>query len=99
MATYAELFTISATGAILDKVTVAVAIQAEVIRNELGTVNNHANRLVWAKQAIADPRTMAQRMLWTVLAQNAAATSAQITGCTDASVLAALAAAVDLFAS
>lgn len=99
MATYAELFSIAATGSILDKVTVAVAIQAEVIRNELGTTTNHANRLAWAKQAYADPRSTAQRMLWAILAQNAALTSAQITGASDASVLGAVAAAIDLFAN
>lgn len=99
MATYAELFTIAATGVVLDRVTVAVAIQAEVIRNELGTVTNHANRLLWAKQAYIDPRSMAQRMLLAILAQNAGLTSAQIVGASDAAVLTGVANAVDLFST
>lgn len=99
MATYAEMFDIASKNLIRDKVTVAVAMQAEVIRNELGTVTNHANRLIWAKTALIAPHEMASKIMWAIVVQNAAFTSAQITGASDAAVLAAVAATVDLFAT
>jgi hypothetical protein len=99
MATYAELFTIAAQNQILDKVTAAVAIQAEAIRNEAGGTSNHANRLIWAKTVFSDPRQMAIKMVWAILAQNAAATASQIVNATDAATLTAVANAVDVFAT
>ena len=99
MATLAELYTLGSSNTLLDKIAAAVAIQAEVIRTENGATANHANRLIWAKQAFGGPRDMAQRMLWAILAQNAAATPAQITGAADTAIQSAVAAAVDVFAT
>jgi len=99
MATYAELFTIAAQNQILDRVTAAVAIQAEVIRTESSAITNHANRMIWAKSVFSDPRAMAVRMVWAILAQNAAAAASAITGATDAVTLTAVANAVDVFAT
>lgn len=72
---------------------------AAVIRAEDAQTANHANRLLWAKAAFADPKAMAERMVWAVLAANRSATRAQIEGATDAAVLSAVAAAVDVFAT
>lgn len=99
MATYAELITASQSGTLTDKIKVACFIAAEVVRNELGSVTNHTNRLIWAKQVFANPEGEAKRMVWAVLAQNQAATLAQITGASDASVQTAVNAAVDVFAT
>lgn len=97
MATYTELSIIANNNVLLDKMTAAVAIQAEVIRLEAGSVTNHANRLKWAKSAFTDPHEMARRMMWAVLAQNASFTNAQILAATDAALLSAVAGAVDVF--
>lgn len=99
MATYTELYAIGNNNTLLDKITAAVAIQAEAVRNENPAVANHANRLLWAKAAFENPRDMAQKMTWAILAQNAAATNAQILAATDATILTAVAAAVDVFAN
>lgn len=99
MATYTDLYEIANNNTLLDKFTAAVAIQAEAIRTENGATTNHANRLIWAKQAFSDPRAMAAKMTWPILAQNALATKAQILAATDAAILSAVAAAVDVFAT
>jgi hypothetical protein len=99
MATYTELQGIAAGNQLLAKFTTAVAIQAEAIRNENPATTNHANRLIWAKQAYSDPQAMAVKMTWAVLAQNASATSAAILGASDSLIQTAIAAAVDVFAT
>lgn len=99
MATYTELALIASNNTLLDKITAAVAIQAEAIRTEAGATTNHANRFIWAKAAFSDPRAMAIRLTWPILAQNQAATNAQILAATDAAILTAVAAAVDVFAT
>lgn len=98
MATYSELFGLSADVPLLNRITAAVAVQAEVIRIELDSTPNHANRLIWAQGAFSDPVTTARRMMWAILAQNAAATVEQIQAATDEQILAAVAGAVDVFA-
>lgn len=99
MATYAQLYDIGVNNALLDSVTAAVALQADAIRLESAQTANHANRLVWAKQALSEPRAMAAKMMWSVLAQKASLTPAQIRQLDDASVLSAVEATVDLFAT
>lgn len=99
MATYAEMFDIASKNLIRDKITVAVAMQAEVIRKELDTVTNHANRLIWAKTALIAPHEMASKIMWAIVVQNAVYTSAQIIGASDAATLTAVANTVDLFAT
>lgn len=99
MATYAELLTASANDVLVQKIRVAVVISAEKIRTEATGTTNHANRLIWAKAAYANPELEAKRMVWAVLAQNAAATYAAIIGASDATVQTAVDAAVDVFAS
>lgn len=99
MATYAELLTASNNETLINKIRVAVVIAAEIVRTELDTVPNHVNRLIWAKQVFITPDREAQRMVWAVLAQNRAATLAQIVGADDATVQGAVNAAVDVFAT
>lgn len=99
MATYTELYEIANNNTLLDKITAAVAIQAEAVRVESDQTANHANRLIWARQAFSDPRAMAGSMTWPILAQNASLTRAQILAASDAAILSAVAAAVNVFAT
>ncbi|HMN55627.1 MAG TPA: hypothetical protein PKE15_00135 [Ottowia sp.] len=100
MATYAELLTIatSAGSDLHSRIKVAVIVACDVIRTEPGATANHANRLKWAAATLQSPDEAARLMLWAVLAQNRAATAAQITGADDATVQTAVNAAVDLLA-
>lgn len=101
MATYAELLDIAttATGATLrQKIQVAVVVACDVIRLEAGATANHADRLVWTQNALRNPSQEAERLMWAVLAQNRAFTSAQITGADDATVQTAVNNAIDLLA-
>lgn len=99
MATYAELTSIVGAGTLRDRLTAAVAVQAEVVRTESGATTNHANRLIWAKSALTEPQAWANKMIWAVIAQNAGATKAQIESATDAQLLSAVANTVDIFAT
>lgn len=98
MATYAELLTASENALLRNKIRVAVVIAAEVVRTESAQTANHAARLAWAKQVFQSPPAEADRMIWAVLAQNRAATLAQITGAADDTVQTAVNAAIDVFA-
>lgn len=99
MATYDELLSAAGNTALLNKMRVAVIIAAEKVRVEADTVPQHAARLKWAKAVYADPLAEARRVMWSVLAQNASAPLASITGATDAIVQAAVDACVNLFAN
>ena len=101
MATYAELLTIATTSSgstLLSQIKVACVIAANQIASEAPTTTNHANRLKWALATMSDPDSSSRKALWSVLAQNAAATAAQITSATDAVVQTAVNAAVDVMA-
>lgn len=99
MATYDELLLASEDANLNKRIRVACIVAAEVVRTELSSVTNHANRLTWAKAVFADPGAEAKRMLWAVLAQNRALTLAQLTGASDAAIQTAVNAAVDVFAT
>lgn len=99
MATYAELNQEAGDGNLFIKVKVACFIAANTIASEAGSTANHTNRLLWAKQVYQDPEREAKRMLWAVLAANQAQTLATIQSATDAQVLSAVTAAVDVFAN
>lgn len=98
MATYDELLEANASTGLINKVRVAVVVAATDIMLEADTVDNHANRLLWAKSVFADPAIAGSRMMLPVLAQNRAATLAQITGATDATVQEKVNSAVNVFA-
>lgn len=99
MATYSELFELRSDSTLRNRVAVACIVAAETIRNELDTVPNHANRLIWAADVFADPKPHAVRMLWELLAANKDATSEAITTATDMSIQTKVDATVDLFAT
>lgn len=99
MATYSELYGLHNDSALRNRIAVAVVVAAEAIRNESDQTTNHANRLVWAKEALADPKGKAEQMLWGALAQNSGLTVVQITGASDAALQTAVNNVVDLFAT
>lgn len=99
MATYAELLSASESPVLISKIRVACVIAAEAVRSESDATANNANRLIWAKSVFQNPTTEASRMLWAVLAQNKAATLAQIVGASDAAVQTAVDSAVNVFAT
>lgn len=99
MATYQELYDLSNNSALRNKIAVAVVIAAEAIRSESDQTANHANRLIWAAGALANPKTEAERMLWGALAQNSSSTVSQITNATDSALQTAVNNAVNLFAT
>lgn len=99
MATYAELYDLRSNSDLRNKVLVACAVAAELIRLEAGATPNHANRLLWAKQVFANPDPVAATMLQAVLAQNRTLTSAQIVGASDAAIQTAVNNAVDVLAT
>lgn len=98
MATYDELLAANANTSLINKVRVATVVSATNVMAEATSVDNHANRLKWAKDVFADPASAGLRMMWPVLAQNKALTLAQITGASDAAVQTAVDAAVNVFA-
>ena len=101
MATYSELYDIATNnnGSLLNRITTACVIAAEAIRVESGATTNHANRLLWAKFVLQQPRMQAEKMIWAILAQNASATVAQINAATDATIQTAVGNAVDVLAN
>jgi len=99
MATYLELFELRSDTALRSRVSIGITVAAEVIRTEAGSTPNHANRLTWAAAALAEPDKESLRMLSALLGQDSAFTVAQITGSSDAVILAAILVLVDTFAT
>ena len=98
MASYQDLYALKDDSDMQEKVSVACVIAAQAISTDETPPTNQAARLVWAANAMSNPRSVAIPMLWAVLAANANATVLQITGATDAAILTNVEAAVDLFA-
>ncbi len=98
MATYMELFKAQNDSDLQDKVAVAVVVAAEAIRTDASPPTNQAQRLQWAKDAMADPKVEAGRMMWAILATNKDAALSQILGASDTAIQTQVDAAVDLFA-
>jgi hypothetical protein len=95
MATYQELFSLASSstiGALRQRIIVAISIKAQAIA-ELPTPT--AEQKAWARQALGNPQSFEQTILHYVLADNAAATVAQIEGATDVQVQTAVNTAVD----
>ena len=99
MATYDELLIAAGNTGLVNKVRVACVVAATTIMSEAGTVTNHANRLLWAKTVFSDTAAAGEKMMWPVLAQNKTAALSSITGADDATVQAAVDAAVNVFAT
>ena len=99
MATYGELYSLWHESALKNKVTVAVIVAAETIQGEDPVTPNHANRLVWARQAFEVTVDIANTMFRVILAVNKDASKEAILNATDVSIQVAIDAAVDTFAT
>ena len=99
MATYEELFDLRSDSVLRNRVAVAIAVAAEGIRTEAPATEHHAERVVWAKQAMNSTEALVAGMYVAVVAANASATVEQITQATDAAIQANVDAAVDFFAT
>jgi len=98
MATYMELRTLFGNCDLGNRLEVAIIVAAEAIRVEDDATPNHANRLVWARQAFANTATIRAQMLKALLAGNKALTVAQLTGTSDEAMQTAVDTYVNLFA-
>ena len=98
MATLAELWTLMENPALKEKVAAACVIEAGVIQNELVSVDNHANRVKWAKKVFENPTQAGDDLLKAVISENNDATIANLTNATDAQIKTAVSNAVDIFA-
>jgi len=98
MATYDEIRFLFANDSIRNKIEVAVIVAAESIRNEDAGTPNHANRLIWAKEAFTNPLGTATKMFMALLAANKDLTVEQIAGASDVAIQTKVDAAVDVFA-
>ena len=94
MATLLELYGLQNNDDLLQRTAVAGVIAAEQIRTQ--DPGTPARRL-WAARLLQDPKGHARPLLWAVLAANASATVAQITGASDATLVSAVQNAVALF--
>ena len=98
MATYEELYALRNDSALRNRVTTACIIAAETVMNELVSVDNHANRLIWAKAVFAGPSGEANRMFMAILAANSGLDGSAIQSATDAAIQANVDSHIDLFA-
>jgi hypothetical protein len=98
MATLAELFSELNDPVLQQKTNAACLVAANLVTTEAAGTANHANRLKWAKRVFQDPVGQGLLMLRAVLAANNAATLAQITGASDATIQSAVNAAIDVLA-
>ena len=98
MASLTELQSLFGNNDMLVKVEAAVIVEAEVIRTEDVGTTNHANRLVWAKQAFDNPRRKREEMWRAMLAANKDMDAGTILSANDAAIQSAVSAAVDVFA-
>ena len=100
MATYTELYSLmSGQSELKNKITVAVIVAAESIRNEDVGTTNHANRLIWASQAFLSPSSMAEKMLMAVLASNKDQTVSTINSASDEILQTCVNNVIDIFAT
>jgi len=98
MATYKELYNLWQSSAMLNKLRVAVVVAAHTIAGEDPGTSNHANRVIWAAEALVSPDTKAQEMWKYLLAQSKDLTTEQIQGASDTLIQSAVDGVVNLFA-
>lgn len=92
MATYDELYDLHNNSALRNRVRVAVTKKAQTLIDLLAPTNA---QLAWAKAALSNPEAEADRVFPYVLAANSMATTAAITGATDAAIQTNVSAAID----
>lgn len=99
MATFDELLAAASNTPLFNHVRVATFVAATDIMTEDAGTTNHANRLIWAKQVFQNPDAAGLKMMYPVLAQNRSAPINSIINADDATVLTAVKAAINVFAT
>jgi hypothetical protein len=98
MASYDEIYNLSTGDVLLNRAVVAVLkISDYIITTEGAGVTNHANRLIWAKAALQDPKTKAKQMQWAVLSNGDV--QSQGVSVSDATIQYIIEVKLDLFAT
>ena len=98
MATYEELYNLGSDSAFRNKVAMACCVAADAIRVEDGATDNHANRLICAKQALQNPVATAENLHFAILVANKAVPVAAIQGASDSAIQGNVDDCVDVFA-
>jgi hypothetical protein len=98
MATYSELDELGRSPPLRDKVRAAIAVAANTIRQESSANPNHAERLAWAKAAVANLDGELNRFMPLVLAANKDLSKAQIAGAADSGIQTQVDGVVNFFA-
>lgn len=96
MATYAELFDISAKPEMVNRVAVACMVKANVIAQDGAAT---AEQKAWAVRVVQNPMTEAKKAYLLMLAQNEAVPVATILAATDTAIQNAVDSVVALLAS
>lgn len=98
MATLAEVFNLHVTAASLrNRCAAAVAKAAMDVLNEDPGTSNHANRVIWANDALINAEAVAARMFWGVLGNATIATAGE--SATDNDIEYVVAGLIDIFAT
>ena len=98
MSTYLELLAATEDEAFNNKVRFSVLVAINKVQTEPEATVNHANRMVWAKEAIANPDPITARVVRLILAEDKGIAVATILAYTDANIQAKANAAIDLLA-
>ena len=93
MATNVQLANLLDAGPLRDKIVGACLVVAENVRAE---VPGTAARRAWAKSVIVDPQTAGSQMIAAYIAKSNALPLASINGGTDAEIVAAITAFIDV---
>ena len=99
MATYLEIHNLHSNSDMLAKTAVAIGDAAIGVYEEAPGTDNHANRLIWAKEALEAPGAMARKMYSSVLVANKGASVAAILSASDAVLLGNIIGVIDLYAT
>jgi hypothetical protein len=98
MATYSELDELGRSPPLRDKVRAAIAVAANTIRQEDPGTVSHAERLVWAKAAVANLDGELNRFMPLVLAANKDLSKAQIEAAADSGIQTQVDGVINFFA-
>ena len=93
---YVDIYRIAVEdGPSQQRMTVAVAFVAQDVLAESAATPDHAARVTWARNTLADPRAMARKLVWAVASDTTVASTWPAT--TDAQIKTAVAARVTDF--
>lgn len=99
MASNAQLYSLRNDQTLLERVAVSVSKAVATVAAESTGTANHAARLTWARQAMANPLKEAEQVIWILLAQNAGLSEAQIRAVADSALDSAVATLINPLAN